>query len=308
MHVYFQDYLFSRSAILTGMPQHQNGMYGLHQNEHHFNSFDHVKSLPNILKQHNIKTGIIGKKHVGPRPVYKFDYEQTEENNSILQVGRNITHIKLLTKEFLTDVVNGTDNFFLYVAFHDPHRCGHTNPEFGEFCERFGNGDTGMGNIPDWRPIYYQWDELELPYFIPDTEIARREVTAQYTTISRLDQGFFPYILNRNTLLIYFYFTSGVGLLIDALKKSGKYDSTLIIYTSDNGIPFPNGRTNLYDSGMSEPLFISSPTNKRPNEVTYSLTSLLDIVPTVLDWFNIKNEDTLLTGKSLLPLLEKGIF
>lgn len=171
------------------MPQHQNGMYGLHQDVHHFNSFDNVKSLPNILKEHNIKTGIIGKKHVGPKPVYKFDYEQTEENNSILQVGRNITHIKLLTREFLTDVVNGTDNFFLYVAFHDPHRCGHTNPEFGEFCERFGNGDTGMGNIPDWHPIYYQWDELILPYFIPDTEIARRDVTAQYTTISRLDQG-----------------------------------------------------------------------------------------------------------------------
>lgn len=98
--------------------------------------------------------------------------------------------------------------------------------------------------------------------------------------------------------------------MIEELKKSGKYDSTLIIYTSDNGIPFPNGRTNLYDSGMTEPMFISSPTNKRPNEVTYSLTSLLDIAPTVLDWFNIKNkkEEILLTGKSLLPLLEKGIF
>lgn len=33
--------------------------------------------------------------------------------------------------------------FFLYVAFHDPHRCGHTNPQFGEFCERFGNGEEG---------------------------------------------------------------------------------------------------------------------------------------------------------------------
>lgn len=45
--------------------------------------------------------GIIGKKHVGPRDVYKFDYEQTEENNSVLQVGRNITHIKLLVRDFL---------------------------------------------------------------------------------------------------------------------------------------------------------------------------------------------------------------
>lgn len=78
-------------------------MYGLHQGVHHFDSFDHVTSLPKILKRNGIRTGIIGKKHVGPSSVYPFDYAQTEENNSILQVGRNITHIKLLAREFLND-------------------------------------------------------------------------------------------------------------------------------------------------------------------------------------------------------------
>lgn len=46
--------------------------------------------------------GIIGKKHVGPNNVYPFDFAHTEENNSILQVGRNITYIKLLIREFLS--------------------------------------------------------------------------------------------------------------------------------------------------------------------------------------------------------------
>jgi len=46
--------------------------------------------------------GIIGKKHVGPNNVYPFDFAYTEENNSILQVGRNITYIKLLVREFLS--------------------------------------------------------------------------------------------------------------------------------------------------------------------------------------------------------------
>lgn len=50
--------------------------------------------------------GIIGKKHVGPKETYSFDYEQTEENNSIMQVGRNITHIKLLTRQFLNSTAN----------------------------------------------------------------------------------------------------------------------------------------------------------------------------------------------------------
>ncbi|KAJ8916108.1 hypothetical protein NQ315_004475 [Exocentrus adspersus] len=282
----------SRSALLTGMPSHQNGMYGLHQAENHFDSFSDITSLPKILKEHGIRTGIIGKKHVGPESVYPFDFAVTEENNSILQVGRNITHIKLLAREFLN---NATEPFFLYIAFHDPHRCGHTNPEFGEFCQHFGNGDTGMGLIPDWQPIYYQPDEIQLPYYIPDTWAAREDVAAQYTTVSRLDQG--------------------VGLILQELKDSRHSDDTLVIYSSDNGIPFPNGRTNLYDSGIAEPMFISSPLHKeRRGQVTNSLTSLLDIVPTLLDWYDIKHEDfsktnlvesRALTGKSLLPLLIK---
>ncbi|KAF7264478.1 hypothetical protein GWI33_023153 [Rhynchophorus ferrugineus] len=132
----------SRSAILTGTPSHQNGMYGLHQGVHHFNSLGSAESVSSILMKHNIFTGIIGKKHVGPKEVYPFDYSETEENNSILQVGRNITHIKLLTRDFLNKTKD--KQFFLYVAFHDPHRCGHTNPEYGEFCERFGNGEEGL--------------------------------------------------------------------------------------------------------------------------------------------------------------------
>jgi len=46
--------------------------------------------------------GIIGKKHIGPKDVYPFDFAYTEENNSILQVGRNITYMKLLVREFLS--------------------------------------------------------------------------------------------------------------------------------------------------------------------------------------------------------------
>lgn len=56
--------------------------------------------------------GIIGKKHVGPAATYRFDYEQTEENNHINQVGRNITHIKLLAREFLGNARK--ENKFVY--------------------------------------------------------------------------------------------------------------------------------------------------------------------------------------------------
>lgn len=115
----------------------------------------------------------------------------------------------------------------------------------------------------------------------------------------------------------------GVGLILKELEMSGHLNDTIIIYSSDNGIPFPNGRTNCYDSGIREPMFISSPEHtERRNQVTYSLSSLLDIVPTILDWHGINGvneaEENLvepeeitesgLTGKSLLPLLISGNF
>ncbi|KAK4011951.1 hypothetical protein OUZ56_021056 [Daphnia magna] len=282
----------SRAALLSGLPSHENGLYGLHHDVHHFNSFETVRSLPMILRENGVRTGIIGKKHVGPRSVYSFDYEQTEENNSIMQVGRNITRIKLLVREFLA-TQNETQPFLLYVAFHDPHRCDHSNPGYGHFCDKFGNGEPGFGHIPDWKPIQYKPEDVLLPYFVPDTPAAREDVASQYTTISRLDQG--------------------VGLVLDEIRKAGKTEDTLIIYSSDNGISFPYGRTNMYEPGLAVPLFIKSPYDlTRRGELTDVQASLLDIVPTVLDWFDIDypkyhilkpSQPTSLGGKSLLPFL-----
>lgn len=269
-------------------------MYGLHHNQHHFNVFDKVKSLPKLLHQHGIRTGVIGKLHVGPPAVFPFDFTHTEETDSEMQVGRNITRIRILVEEFLN--ANDSRPFFLYVAFHDPHRCGHTNPEFGAFCELFGNGEPGMGRIADWQPNYFNPENVTVPYFVPDTEVARKEIAAQYTAVDRMDQG--------------------IRLILEALRHRNLLESTLIIYSSDNGIPFPSGRTNLYDPGMREPLIISHPSYswRWGQRSTKAVVSLLDITPTILAYFDIKipeyrifsktQKPVRLTGKSLLPLLQ----
>lgn len=280
----------SRAALLTGLPAHQNGLYGLHHDVHHYDSFSAVRSLPAILSSEGgIRTGIIGKKHVGPPSAFSFDFEETEENNPVNQVGRNITRIKLLVRKFLS-AASGTDSrpFFLYVAFHDPHRCDHSSPSYGHFCEKFGLN----GSIPDWQPEFYDPDEIQLPEFVPDTPAARMDVAAQYTAISRLDQG--------------------VGLVLQELQRAGKDGNTLVIYSSDNGISFPNGRTNLYEPGIAVPMLIHSPYSSSPKKTNWP-ASLSDITPTVLDWFGLSYPDyfvlkpdrpTRLLGRSLLPLLE----
>ena len=150
-----------------------------------------------------------------------------------------------------------------------------------------------MGLIPDWKPVLYSPEEVIVPYFVQDTPAARQDIAAQYTTISRLDQG--------------------IGLILNELKQAGFEDNTLVIYSSDNGIPFPTGRTNLFDPGMAEPYLVSSP--YAPGcwgDISEATVSLLDIVPTVLDWFDIDypsykvlGNNVQLTGKSLLPVLQQ---
>ncbi|XP_016138154.1 N-sulphoglucosamine sulphohydrolase-like [Sinocyclocheilus grahami] len=111
----------------------------------------------------------------------------------------------------------------------------------------------------------------------------------------------------RNVLLII-----GVGLVLQELRDAGFENDTLVIYSSDNGIPFPNGRTNLYGSGVKEPMLVSSPEHRqRWGQVSQAYVSLLDITPTILDWFSLPYPSYSLsggcpielTGRSLLPAL-----
>lgn len=277
----------SRASIMSGLPCHENGMYGLHHDTHHFNAFDQVRSISQLMMDNRIKSGIIGKKHVGPEYVFPFDYSVTEEGHSILQVGRNITLIKQLVDKYL-DMVE--DNpFFLYIGLHDAHRCGHSHPELGSFCQEFGVN----GTIVDWKPVDFDPDQVTVPYYVADTPVTRRDIANQYKTISRLDQG--------------------IGLILEQLKSRGLLSETLVIVTSDNGSPFASGRTNLYDPGLRIPLLVSRPDDRSGWNTTTSVSAtLLDLFPTICDWFEIpvkgyriNNRNVTLTGRSLLPLVSE---
>ena len=106
----------------------------------------------------------------------------------------------------------------------------------------------------------------------------------------------------------------GIGLILQALKDFGYDQDTLVLYTSDNGIPFPNGRTNLYKAGMGEPMIVSNPyMMQRWGQESEAMVSLTDITPTILDLFQIPFPNytlfgpnpVTLQGRSLLPILEE---
>lgn len=115
---------------------------------------------------------------------------------------------------------------------------------------------------------------------MPDTPAARADLAAQYTTVSRLDQGEYQHQsrdakTKAQTLKLHIS-PAGIGLVLEELREAGYENDTLIIYSSDNGIPFPNGRTNLYHSGTAEPMLVSSPERReRWGESSQAFVSLL---------------------------------
>ena len=79
----------SRAAILSGLPTHQNGMYGLHQSPGNFQSALDVVSLPNLLNDNGYVTGILGKHHVGPLGVSTAAPNISRENPVSTATGRD---------------------------------------------------------------------------------------------------------------------------------------------------------------------------------------------------------------------------
>ena len=86
----------SRATLLTGMPTHQCGQYGLAHATHNQHTFNNVKGLPALLKPAGYRSGVIAKLHVQPKEVFPFDAEVA--NN-----GRNPVQIAEHAKKFFAD-------------------------------------------------------------------------------------------------------------------------------------------------------------------------------------------------------------
>lgn len=103
------------------------------------------------------------------------------------------------------------------------------------------------------------------------------------------------------------------GRLLDYLEKSNQLEDTMIIYTSDHGESLGDHGIYLkgayfYEGDVHVPLIISYPKEIKGNRESNALVELLDLVPTICDYANIKQPEGI-QGKSLAPILrgEKNI-
>lgn len=121
-----------------------------------------------------------------------------------------------------------------------------------------------------------------LPYMVLNSKKLKDATANYYNCIMRLD--------------------SYIGDLIDALKKSGKYDNTLIVYIGDHGADILRGKRTSYEGGVRIPMIISWPGKGKVNTRLNELASTIDLYPTFLEAAGL-SVPKYLPGKSLMPLL-----
>lgn len=108
----------------------------------------------------------------------------------------------------------------------------------------------------------------------------------------------------RNDILDYLveveYFDNVVGDAIALLETRGELDNTLIVVTSDHGMPFPRAKASLYDAGTRVPLAIRWPQGiNEPGRANDAFVNLSDLAPTFLEIAGIKPASAM-TGHSLV--------
>lgn len=96
------------------------------------------------------------------------------------------------------------------------------------------------------------------------------------------------------------WFDTQIGHIVQQLKARGEYENTLILITSDNGMPFPRAKSNLYEYGIHMPL-IAVWKNKiiSGREIT-DIVSLQDLAPTILEATGLDIPKDM-TAQSLMP-------
>jgi len=159
-------------------------------------------------------------------------------------------------------------------------------PEGKPFCFWYGGQEPhrpyekGSGLSGGGKP-----EEVTVPAFLPDAPDVRSDMLDYYAEIEWFDEH--------------------LGRMIRLLEKAGRLENTLIVVTSDNGMPFPRAKANLYDYGVRAPLAVSWAGVIKGGRVVHDMVSLTDLAPTFLEAADLEVPSDM-SGRSLMGILLSG--
>lgn len=126
-------------------------------------------------------------------------------------------------------------------------------------------------------------DAVKVPPYLPDTPEVREDVARFHGSVKELDRA--------------------IGRIRKLLDED-----TLLIYTTDHGIPFPGAKGMLSDAGLETALIMKLPKALERRGIRQSeLLCNIDLMPTLLELVGGEVLEGI-DGRSFLPLLKKEAY
>lgn len=153
------------------------------------------------------------------------------------------------------------------------------------FCFWLGTSEPhrayqdGAGKLTGKDP-----SKVIVPAIFPDNDIVRSDILDYYVEVEHFD--------------------SMIVRAIAKLEKQGLLDNTIVVVTSDHGMPFPRGKATVYDWGSRVPLAIRWANGiENPGRDIESFVNLSDLAATFLEAAGL-TVPAMMTGRSLVDIFD----
>ena len=259
----------SRSIILTGRNSWQ-----LEEAANHNPFFpDKFNVYTEVLAQHGYVVGSTGK---GWGPGIAEDKAGNPRhlagqpyNDHTMKTPTNAINPKDYARNFKAFLDNRSEDkpFAFWYGGKEPHR----RYEYRSGIEKGGKELSDIDNVPA---------------FWPDTDSVRTDMLDYALEIE--------------------YFDRHLGRMLALLEQRGELENTLVVVTSDNGMPFPRIKGQTYEHSAHMPLAIMWPEGIRnPGRTVEDYVSFADFAPTFIELAGLEWEKTEMhptVGRSLTDI------
>ncbi len=168
------------------------------------------------------------------------------------------------------------------------------------------NFNDFLGDVPAGSPWVFWYGALE-----PHRRYEYQSGVRLGKKLSDIDRvpGYWPNNdISRHDMLDYAveveHYDMHLGRILAALEKAGQLDNTIIVATSDHGMPFPRVKGQAYDHSNHIPLAIRWPAGiKSPGRVVDEFVDFTALAPTFLEAAKIRDP-----GPIMQPISGRDLF
>ena len=124
--------------------------------------------------------------------------------------------------------------------------------------------------------------DVKVPAFLPDTEMVRSDMLDYAVEVEWGDQQ--------------------IGRALKLLEESGEVENTIVVITSDHGMPFPYVKGQIHEDAFHLPLAIRWPAGIKAGRTVEDFINVRDFAPTYMELAGLKPHPQM-TGKSIANIL-----